>query len=254
MIEPDDEAPDGTQGRPLPIPLEAGIEGLSTFVGEVVKIIFAFGGDVETAAWVGGGAGATTKALGVGLSKYYQRRREYRQTAQEEAQRSSGCTAEELLGAALKDPRKLDLFMRAMQAAELQADEQTRRFYGRIAASGVLAEDVAQADAAARIFSTIVSLDPADLKVLLFVTQPRSPESWIVEHPPSHPEAVTLRSALPELAEIMDSVVARLETAGLLTSRENVEGVTMGRTTPYRVTPYARLCVEELMRGEDAGQ
>lgn len=166
MSEEEGGAPD-TQ----PITVEVGTEIVNSVTNELVKAVaLVYGVDPMTASSMGGAFGGAAKGLAARAQQAYERRRQRALVALGAAREESGLEREELLERALEDDRKLELLTRAVETAMREADERRVRFYGRIAASGVLAEDDAKVDASERIFSTIANLDTVDLKVLLHMT------------------------------------------------------------------------------------
>jgi len=239
MSEEEGGAPD-TQ----PITVEVGTEIVNSVTNELVKAVtLVYGVDPMTASSMGGAFGGAAKGLAARAQQAYERRRQRALVALGAAREESGLEREELLERALEDDRKLELLTRAVETAMREADERRVRFYGRIAASGVLAEDDAKVDASERIFSTIANLDTVDLKVLLHMTA-REPTPWlVVEHEGVH-DLPVLAADLPELEEMLDPVLSRLLGLGLLTDR-------LGNTSygdAHVVSPFARLCVEQLLR------
>ena len=208
--------------------------------------------DPMTAAALGGAAGGWAKSLVGAARRAYDRRRARADIALEEAYNETGLHRGQLLELALEDDQKLELLISAVESAMREADERRVRFYGRIAASGVLADDTATVDAAARVFATIAALDPLDLKTLLYLASADWAEVWLVDQPEDGRAENVFSKVLPELAPAMDSIVARLETLGLISARENKAGVTWGNMTMYRLTSFARLCVRDLVNDADA--
>lgn len=122
------------------------------------------------------------------------------------------------------------------------------RSYGRIAASGIVADDDAKVDEAVRILSTLASLDAADLKVLLHMAG-RETQPWFVFPHSSEEPIPVLIEELPELGDVIDPIISRLQGLGLLVDRLEDTIYADGQV----VSRFARMCVRELMRGEDAG-
>jgi hypothetical protein len=220
----------------------------SSLANEAVKTAAQLQGlDPMTAAVVGGAAGGTVKGVSSAALAMFRRRRDRGLEALAAAQAEAGLAPEALLERALEDDRKLDLLGRALEAATREADERRVRFYGRIAASGVLAEDDAKVDKAARAFSALATLDAADLKVLLRMAE-KVERPWTVvdlEEREGSDEFFELESELPELMEVVDSVLSRLTGLGLVSyvRRER------GGAEMYYVNPIGELCVRQLTEG-----
>lgn len=223
------------------------INGLASKAAEALILIHT--ADPMLAAAMGGAAGGTAKGLFLDGQRLLARRRERLERALAVAHEQSGLNSQELLEHALNhdDERRLDLLLGALRAASQEVVDERVAFYGRIAASGVLERDDAKVDAQIRVFGTIARLDPADLKVLLRVTAPNSPGEWLYERERDARGSTenVLAEQLPELADVLESVVARLETAGLLSSRDPGGGINFGGTR-YQVTVFARRCRSEL--------
>lgn len=238
------DSSDASIGSPPPA-VEVGGQIVNSVTNEITKALaLTYGVDPMTASMLGGTAGGTLSGL---AQQMYARRRNRSDRALQAARDVSGHDRQELFELALRDDRKLELLIHAIEAAMREADEQRVRFYGRIAATGILAEDDAHVDRASRIFSTIASLDTADVKVLLHVASPGTADGWRVDPwQQGTEEGPALSTDLPELVDVLDSIVARLETAGILTIRSE-GGISFG--TWYTVTNFARTCVAELLEG-----
>lgn len=221
-------------------------EVANSVVNEVTKAVALLQGvDPMTASALGGLTGGGAKGLTLGVRQAYMRRIRRADRALQVAEASGGRSRHALLLLALEDDRKLELLIQAVEAAMRETDERRVRFYGRIAADGVLAADNARVDRAARIFETIARLDAADLKVLLHVASPGAARQWVVNLPKEGTRAPSvLRRDLPELEDVLDSILARLEALGIVTMRSE-GGLTFGST--YKVTAFARACVQELL-------
>ena len=219
-------------------PHQGGIsaEIASNVTNEVVKTLAVlYGVDQISAAAFGGAAGGAVKtAFTNALNRRYQRVT----AAVEEATRVSGCPLEELLTLALEDDRKIELLVRALEAAQKTVDERRVRFYGRIAAKGVLADDDARVDSAQRIFASLAALDAVDLKVMLHMVK-EADRKWTRNGESS------LGSELPEVGAVLDSALSRLESQGLISS--NGDSTFFGSTAAWWVTKYGELCIRELL-------
>jgi hypothetical protein len=222
------------------------VEALAEIIGEGAKAYATqAGGDPGMAALVGGSAAGSVKALDAAAARLLAGRRRQRQVFIEEAERVSQLGFEELFARALSDEQTLDLFRRAIERAQWQADDRLVRFYARTATNGVIATNRDRVDVEARIFSTIARLDAADVRVLLHITDPESPNDWLVDVPPkdTRTHGNVLREAFPELDDVLDSIVPRLEGAGLVTTR----GAGLSFGTSYAVTSFAQLCRARLL-------
>jgi len=228
-----------------PIAIDVGVEIFNSVTNEVVKAVALLSGvDPMTASAMGGGAAGMITGLGGAFQRAYERRRTRALIALGAARQVSGLDPGDLLEHALEDDRKLELLAQAFEISQREADEQRVRFYGRIAASGILANDDAAIDAYERIFTTIASLDAADLKVLLHMAS-KAHTLWSI-FPQSADYVVALSTELPELGDMLEPIVYRLLALGLMTDRDE-EGHMYFQA--YVLSPFARRCVETLLAG-----
>lgn len=219
---------------------DVGGEIANAVTNELVKAVAVVHGvDPLTASMLGGGVGGLAKSLAAGAQRAYERRRARAAMALEAAGAATLSGRQRLLERAMDDDRKLELLVRAIEAATREADEQRVRFYGRIAAEGILSNDDAVVDISTRVFSAIASLDAIDVKVLLHMQEldrferPRDETPYL-------PDAESLAVDLPELADVTESVIARLQTAGLLAAGYDV-------TLGYSVTKFGQRCIADLL-------
>ncbi|MFB9909653.1 hypothetical protein [Allokutzneria oryzae] len=215
-------------------------EVFSNIANEVAKAVaMLYGVDPITSSAIGGFAAGVTKSLPLQLVERIARLRAARiNTAVGEALKS-GVDPEEFISLALNDDRKLELLARAMEAAQKTVEDQRVKFYGQIAAEGILAADAAIVDESQRILSTIASLEPSDLKIFLHM---RTAENWSKYH--HEGGSRTLAIELPELSPVLDSSLARLEALGLATSASE-GGLSFG--TFWRITKFGELCLKKLL-------
>ena len=134
-----------------------------------------------------------------------------------------------------------ELFVRALQAAAREADDDRVRFYGRIAASGALAEDDAVVDEAARAFSAIAGLDAIDAKVLLAMGEDHHTRWQLRTELLPFP---SFEKRFPEANDVLDGVIARLETAGMIRVQTDA-GTTYARS--WGLTRFGVFCYWHLM-------
>ena len=224
-------------------------EVLSNVSNEVAKAIaVVMGFDAISAAAVGGATGGLIKSGHPPFLKWLERRRGRLATAIDAAREVANDDLDHLLAAALQSDGKLDLLAQALEVAQKTADERRVRFYGRIAAQGILAQDEAHVDAAQRIFSSIATLDPVDLKVLLHMST-HSDRRWhkrtIEGKPPEEGGGPSLASTLPEVESVLDAAVARLENLGLITG--NFGSNFLSTPAAWQITEFGHLCVTELL-------
>lgn len=235
------------------------VEALAEVMGEGAKwYSTAHGVDPGSAALAGGGAAGSVKALDAAIARLMAGRRRRRRVFVDEAERVSHLGFDELVEQAMNDERTIALLHRAVQRAQNEADEDLVRCYARAATRGVLTEDDAQVDVEARIFSTLADLDAVDVRVLLHVTTPLDPpvdeagkpRGWALD--PSMPlqgeNVEDLRDALPHLGDVLNSIVSRLQSGGLLVVRGGFGGLDL-----WYPTPFAHLCRGRLLAEDPPG-
>jgi hypothetical protein len=213
------------------------IEVISEVLGEGAKAVaVVIGADEIAAAALGGLSAGIVKALG----RLTQRRRKQIETFAE-ATSDYGAAFEELVETALADDRKLDLLRRALESACRTADRERIRFYARMATQGVLSKDDAMVDQKDRVLSSLAALDPVDVKVLLQMQEPTD-TVWTKNAPQRGP---SLAEQMPEVATVLDAVLARLEVHGLITG--HVGSSFLSSSPTWVVTDYGRFCVRQLL-------
>lgn len=181
--------------------------------------------------------------LACGIRELAARRAERVRMAGEEAVRESGRELAELVQRSLSDDRSAAIMWSALQAAANAADERTVRALGRAYARGVLTSDEAVADAELRVISTLAGLEPVDVRVLgVMATEPR----WRVRSAEQSSESLLIE-AVPQAAAVIDSVVARLTTLGLISSGRPGTGIDWaGVAGAIAVTEYGQMCLARL--------
>lgn len=164
----------------------------------------------------------------------------------------AGDTAElepqELVSRILDDEACLDLLLRAVEEAVWTRDATRLRFYGRMLARGVLANDDGTiVDDSVRKVRSLAALDPVDLQVLNHMATRE--QGWLKYETDEHRGTIALD--LPEIKCMIDAVFARLDTNGLiLSSAHSEEGAALGAS--WTITPFGRACLAELRRlGDD---
>lgn len=222
-----------TDIEPQPHTIKGEVAG--SVAGEVAKATaMSLGFDEVSASAVGGTVSGLVKSAHPAFSRMLARRRQRLEVALDEAKGTVGSLTE-LLVMALEDDRKLELLAQALETAQKTADLQRVRFYGRIAAQGVLAEDTARVDEALRIFSSLAALDAVDIKVLLHMCAEEDAK-WSRQR---------LEGELPEVGVVLDAVLPRLETQGVVTS--NAGSSFLASVPTWWATGYGLLCVRELL-------
>jgi hypothetical protein len=226
------------------LPAEVGAEIANAIVSKVVEaIVLVQHGDPGLAAALGGGAGGATKGLLAGAPRRWARRRRRVGLALDAAREHTGHCPMELLELAIDrdSDQAFEFFVRALQAAAREADDDRVRFYGRIAASGALAQDDAVVDEAERVFSTIAGLDAIDVKVLLALGEDHHTRWQLRTGVLPFP---SFEKRFPEANNVLDGVIARLETAGMIRGQTDAE-TTYART--WGLTRFGVFCYWHLM-------
>ncbi|MGZ3140718.1 hypothetical protein ACVDFE_01690 [Lentzea chajnantorensis] len=159
-----------------------------------------------------------------------------------EAVIEGGCPLEELIRRSLADDRRAALLTTALQAAATAQDEATVRALGRAYARGVLSTDVAKVDEQARIASTLASLDPMDVRVLHLL---RGREHWSKRPDGDEEEEdeFVIVNADPGVCDVVDTVVARLATLGVVTD----EATTWAAMGKWQITTFGTRCLNALI-------
>ncbi|MDD7941872.1 hypothetical protein PHK61_25995 [Actinomycetospora lutea] len=225
-----------TDDDKTPFALDVFADSFNGLVSKATEaVILMHTGNPELAATMGGGAGGATKGFIVGGERLWRQRRMKLAAAAEAAQReASGMTVDGLIEHALNqdDERRLDLLLRAFRRAAHDVDEERDRFYGRIAAAGVLEADDARVDAQTRVFHTVAHLAIADLRALVLMAERPEVASWhrALSHQPGYGEDTrVLDEEFPALAPMLDSIMATLDGQGLSSHGKASAG--WGRTT-----------------------
>ncbi|MER6762822.1 MULTISPECIES: hypothetical protein [Amycolatopsis] len=212
-------------------------EVVSNVANEAAKTMAMYAGmDPMSAAAIGGAAAGVSKTAEAVFVRLMARRR----ARVEAALRAAGQDPEFLLVTAMDDDRKLELLGRAFEVAQRTVDEERVRFYGRIAAEGVLASDAAVVDEKDRIFSGVAALDPVELKVLLLMVTERAWQKRVASG-----QNKVISEEMPEVANLLDAIFARLENLGMIAD-EGEGGLSWG--SEWTVTEFGHLCVDELHR------
>jgi hypothetical protein len=150
------------------------------------------------------------------------------------------CSAEELAIIALRDDRRIELLVRALEAAATSEEERKVRALGRAMALGIMTDDDAKADEYLRMTTTLAQLEPIDARVLEIMAKPGS--KWF-KRSGGHAPAVT--DAIPGASVVIDAVFARLSGLGLITDASAEHGIILGGA-PWSITKFGESCVEAL--------
>jgi hypothetical protein len=168
--------------------------------------------------------------------------------AAEEASREGQCEFAELVRRSLEDDHRAALMGAALHAAADAADDQKVRALGRAYARGVLTSDDAKVDEQLRIVTTLAALEPVDVRVVHRMT---SHAGWTIRPLESNPYFPTLVNEDPGVSPIIDAVVARLSTLGLISDASSGGVNWDGSGTQWHVTEFGRVCLGAL---REAGQ
>jgi hypothetical protein len=166
------------------------------------------------------GAGAP---VGVGvqwlvnfLGRGIERRRDKALDALDEACAAGAVTAEELLDRAGSDERRVELTMRAMDAAARSTSEAKIRALGRALATGVLAEDDAIVDREMFVVDALSRLEAPHIKLLNILSGTSQPQRNGVLYT-THELAWSvpqLVRAYPQVEATLGAIVAALTSLG----------------------------------------
>ncbi|MBQ0924624.1 hypothetical protein [Saccharopolyspora endophytica] len=179
------------------------------------------------------------------LARIARRRFEKVQEAGDAASRAAGCPFEDLIEQAIGDDRKLELLTQALHAASMAEDARKIKTLGRAIARGM---DDARVDEQRRIVSTLAALEPVDARVLVMMAHDDK-NGWIKRPSQSGPSVGTgvLLEAEPGLDSLIDSVVARLQTLGLISDPDSARswhGVVY--KSGLKTTTFGKLCADAL--------
>jgi len=194
-------------------------------------------------------AGAALSPMLTNLfGKLVERRHARLQAAIDAACLQGNCIFDDIIRASLPHDKKLELLAAALNGAALAIDERKVRALGNSIALGVLQDDEAVVDEQVRIAEGLIALDAADAKVLLlFIVGDKSSFS-VRPGPDARRFGNTLVERLPEAQNVIDAIVARLSSLGMISDE------TFGLTTNtvWHATDFGRACVEALIQaGQD---
>ncbi|MEV5544040.1 hypothetical protein AB0L13_45300 [Saccharopolyspora shandongensis] len=214
--------------------------------GAAISVLAALLIGPEAAAVLGNASGPLVEETSYALRAVIQRRARKIEQAGEAACRKGQCTFEEIVEKALGDDRKIELITRVLQAAAVAEEERKVRALGRALARGVLTSEDALVDAELRITSALASLEPVDIRALALMAGEK--REWIkrpLDDQKDNEWAGVLIEADSGLAPVVDSIIARLSTYGLI-GDESEGGFRLGGSS-WRITHFGRTCLESLM-------
>lgn len=207
--------------------------------GAGLGILVALALGPEVAGVIGNASGPLIEELSYATRKILSRQAKRVESAVGEAVIEGGFPLEELIRRSLADDRRAALLTTALQAAAVAQDEATVRALGRAYARGVLSTDDAKVDEHSRVASTLASLDPMDVRVLHRL---RGGEYWI-KRPKEGADALVIIDADPGVDDVVDTVVARLATLGLITD----EATTYAALGKWQITTFGIRCLTALL-------
>ncbi|GHH60007.1 hypothetical protein [Lentzea cavernae] len=158
----------------------------------------------------------------------------------------TGWSESRLTEAYLSDEESLNMTADFLRAAAASPDEEWIRSLSHAFVRGLLATDMEKKAIFSRVVSTLADLDPIDARVLgTMQNGPQSTWGWHKRRVDDKPLRNVLIEAVPGSEEVIDAIVARLSTTGLITTGDgDSSGMAFG--SAWTVTSYGRLCVEAM--------
>lgn len=193
----------------------------------------------EAAGIFGNASGPLLEELSYAVRQLLARQVERVEAATDEAIAEGACDIEELLRRALADERRAAVMTTVLRGAAVALDDATVRALGRAYARGVLTSDDAKVDEQLRVASTLAAWEPVDIRVLHLM---RNGEYW-VKRPKADLDTPAIVEADPGVISVVDAVVARLATQGVITD----EATSYGAIGKWQITEFGRLCLAALL-------
>ena len=211
--------------------------------GATVSLLAALVMGPEAAAIMGNAFGPLVEEASYAVRRVALRRGSKIEAAGDAACHEGQCTLEDLVDEAVGDDRKLELIARALEAAARAEEDRKIDALGRSLARGVLTNDDARVDEELRITTALASLEPADMRALSLM---EDGTQWIKRHPTNDDDnwANAWTESDPGLNSVIDSIVARLTTHGLI-SDESIGGLRFGGSS-WHITEFGRACINTL--------
>ncbi|WP_139219523.1 hypothetical protein [Actinopolyspora alba] len=198
----------------------------------------------ELASVVGNASGPLFEEASYSIRAVVDRRKAKIDQAGEIACSEGNCTFEVILESALEDDRKIELIARALQAASVAEEKKKINALGRALARGVLNDS--QIDEQYRIATTLAGVEVIDIRALALMSGDN--KAWVKRSADAKNGGVAALTEIdPTLNNVVDSVVARLSTHGLITD-ESPGGLSFGHS--WKVTDFGRSCHNALLEGE----
>lgn len=229
----------------------AGLQGVAPWLGglgsSAISLSVLAGG---TSPWVAALTAAFASPSIMLAAQTVLRRQEAKvQIAFDVACESGECTFDELIHATATSDRKLELLSNMMSGAARSESEAHVRALGRLLADGAFADFSEDAEFA-RIMTALSQLDGADVEFLAHVGRIPSgsdgPANFFVRSPGD--ASSTVAGQLPNLAPVLDSIVARMSTLGIISSAVGeVSWGGISSSTSWHITQFGGMCVGRLL-------
>lgn len=242
---------DGEEKEGDDLALAADLDRAGRLAGSVLgagltQVLLAFGGFPALAALAGASVpSVVTSAVDVVAKRH----RDKVQLAADIACEEGDCSFDQIVAATIGDDTKIELLRQALDGAAVSAEDRKVKALGRALAHGALQSDQAKVLGAARIVDALRALDGADARLLTYMYENSDRAFTVGQQSDDSPE--TLYGRLPELREVMDSVVARLSTYGLIRSQTvgGGGGILAGPgIVSWRVTDFGEECMRRWLR------
>jgi hypothetical protein len=202
-------------------------------------------GSPESAALIGGMIGPFAEELSFAIRKAVNLQQRRSQHMVDEAAERGQVSIEELLDRLLRSPSKVELLLRALEAAARSTTEAKTDLIAELLATGALAEDGAVVDEQRLVVEAIGALETPHFRLLSILDQP-SPVWWDTSE-----ERSDFRHAWPEtriiekdpgLSNVLSALAAKLHSLGM--ARD--VGSSKGKEILWELTTFGSLCIRAL--------
>ncbi|WP_394613027.1 hypothetical protein JNUCC0626_24045 [Lentzea sp. JNUCC 0626] len=157
----------------------------------------------------------------------------------------TGWSESELTHLYLADEQSFNMATDYLRAAAASPDEEWVRSLSHAFVRGLLATDEDRKATYSRVVSTLAGLDPIDALVIRTMhSRASSRQGWHTRDSGGKPRENVLTEAVRNTDEIIDSIVARLSTMGLVTNGSGGSGLSWDSS--LRITSYGSLCIEAM--------
>lgn len=213
-------------------------------LGVQALTMLAFGHDGAAAAALAGTmSGPWIEQTSQLIRNAFSRRMGRAQRAVEIAAGTAHWSAQELMEAAFRDDKCIELATRALTAAAASATDERIDALGRALATGLIAADAAKIDEQLLVVNALADMEAPDVRLLLLMNQPGEngrPGSW---------HRSKILETAPDLALVVDALLARLSRLGLIS--DTMPANTVFGNPTWWVTDFGRLCLSTLaVRGQ----